>query len=432
MRWLTQICWLFLIILIVAPVNSKTKKKGILQGESAILSGNHDELLYTNNGKYEDEVVLHYHRNKGDDIFEYDDTPRYFWGLADEEIEYEVEWRTVNGRWSDRVVLGKLYFNLLYGLTGLPDDYVRTDQAPNKLETNRGWDIFYRESNYCEWNGLVCNEHGILTEIRLESYALSGILPRDLHVFTDLEVIDLKGNMIKGTIPPSWGKFTNLKYLALGVNRLTGTIPEQLASLTSLQQISLTANHFIGTIPPDFFKKWKNMQLLDFSNNNLTGSLPPDLGIELTRLAELFLENNKLTGTLPEDSSGLQSLQVIDLGSNQFSGTIPTHYMSLPELRDFDVVGNSLSGTIPTELLWLSHLESFILVRCFPSCFPLAYTSHLTLFVYFFALSAYRVTIRLLVPSPEVTTLSQALVGSETTPPRGVNGWICQNLNFSW
>lgn len=369
MRLLTaSVCWL----LWIAPVSSKSKnkkdKKGILRGESAILAGKHPQLLYTTAGKYEDEVIIRYEREQGV-VYEYDDTPRYFWGLADEEIEYEVEWRAKNGRWSDRVVLGKLYFNLLYGLTGLPDDYVRTDQDPNKLETVRGWDIFYRESDYCKWKGLVCNEKGVLTEIRLESYALSGILPRDLHVFTDLEVIDLKTNMIKGTIPPSWGKFTNLKTLHLGVNQLTGSIPKELASLTSLEQIRLSSNQFTGTIPEGLFKKWDNLRLLDLSNNNLSGSLPADLGIQLTTVTDLFLENNKFTGHLPEDPSGLKSLQVIDVGTNQLSGPIPTSWMSLPQLRDFDVVGNSMSGTIPTELLWLSNLENFILVRCFPHSF---------------------------------------------------------------
>jgi hypothetical protein len=423
MRLLTaSVCWL----LWVAPVSSirSKNKKGILQGESAILAGKHPKLLYTMNGKYEDEIVIHYEREKGE-VYKYDDTPRYFWGLADEEIEYEVEWRTQNGRWSDRVVLGKLYFNLLYGMTGLPDDYVREDQEPNKLETVRGWDIFFREADYCNWKGLVCNEKGILTEIRLESYALPGILPRDLHVFTDLEIIDLKANMIKGTIPPSWGKFTNLKTLALGVNRLTGTIPKELSSLTGLEQIWLTANDLTGTIPEGFFRKWDYLQLLDLSNNKLSGSLPADIGTELRRVTDIFLENNQFTGRLPEDPRGLKKLQVIDVGSNQLSGTIPTDWMTLPQLRDFDVVGNSMSGTIPTEILWLSHLEIFILVRSFPSSFlcrtPFVY--QLTLFVYSFALSARRATIRLLVPSPVVTTLFQALVGSEMTPLRGVNGW---------
>jgi hypothetical protein len=370
MRLLTAVCWLLWIFAPVSSKGSKTnKKKGILRGESAILAGKHPQLLYTTSGKYEDEVIILYEPKLGEGIYEYDDTPRYFWGLADEEIEYEVEWRTKNGRWSDRVILGKLYFNLLYGLTGLPDDYVQADQEPNKLETVRGWDIFYRDANYCDWRGLVCNGEGILTEIRLESYALSGILPRDLHVFTDLEVIDLKGNMIKGTIPPSWGQFTNLKNLALGVNRLIGTIPEELASLTGLEQIWLSSNELTGTIPEGLFKKWKNLRLLDLSNNKLRGSLPADLGIKLTKVTDMFLENNQFTGRLPDDPSGLKSLQVIDVGSNQLSGTIPTHWMSLPYLRDFDVVGNSMTGTIPTELLWLSNLEIFILVRCFPSSF---------------------------------------------------------------
>jgi hypothetical protein len=355
-------CWL----LWIAPASSGSTKstKGILVGESAILAGHHPQLIYSYAGKFEDEVLLRYEPTEGE-VFEYDDAPRYFWGLADEEIEYEVELRTKNGRWSDRVLLGKFYFNILYGLTGLPDDYDQAAKEPNKLETVRGWDIFNRESNYCNWKGLTCNQQGKLIEIRLESYALSGILSRDLGVFTDLEYIELKGNMIKGTIPPSWGQFTNLKTLSLGVNRLTGTIPKELASLTSLEQIWLTTNEFRGTITGSLFKNWKNLQLLDLSNNKLSGSLPENLGTSLTKLTELFLENNQFTGPLPEDPSGLKSLQVIDVGSNQFSGTIPTHWMSLPQLRDFDVVGNYMSGTIPTEILWLSNLEIFVLVRCF-------------------------------------------------------------------
>lgn len=102
--------------------------------------------------------------------------------------------------------------------------------------------------------------------------------------------------------------------------------------------------------------------LIDVSNNRLTGPIPEGYATDCPNITTIFLELNQFTGRLSENVSGLQSLQVFDVGHNQLSGTIPTSWMTLPNLTSFNLAGNSFTGTVPTELLHLSSLSILILV----------------------------------------------------------------------
>jgi hypothetical protein len=134
--------------------------------------------------------------------------PQYFNDLSDHVVENEVEYWLEHGRWSDRVILEKLYFGLVFGASGFPDHYYspngvraaidedaddRGNTSP--LEQAGGWDIFVRSDNYCEWPGLTCHNNKI-TEIRLDDFQLKGTLNDDIHYLTDLEYLDLMGEYI--------------------------------------------------------------------------------------------------------------------------------------------------------------------------------------------------------------------------------------------
>jgi hypothetical protein len=360
-------------------------------GSSRIIKGDHPKISYygDKNGDPLNDMKMRYKVREGL-VQEYTDVPRYFLFLPDEAVEDEVEHRVRFDRWTDRVILEKLYFSLLYGRSGMPTE-ASVQREPLKFLSAKGWKIFDRDSDYCEWEGITCKKDGLVTDIRLDSLNLQGTLPHDLQYLEDLEHIDLKGtvpcnfackdfflindpttntiditvrlgNMIEGTIPFAWGTLSNLKSLCLAVNRLDGKIPGTLAGLTSIEHIWLSNNDLSGTIPENMMDDWKELRLMDFSGNSLRGMIPPYIASHNPKLMNIFLENNRLTGGLPEDASGLKMLQVIDVGSNRLSGTIPTTWMSLPKLRDFNVAGNRLSGAIPTEVLRLTKLEVFVLV----------------------------------------------------------------------
>lgn len=77
--------------------------------------------------------------------------------------------------------------------------------------------------------------------------------------------------------------------LSLSSNELTGEIPEELALLTELTVLSLEGNNLTGTASP--LDQLVNAEYIDVSGNQLTG-VPNLSGI--TSLATLKLENNRL------------------------------------------------------------------------------------------------------------------------------------------
>ena len=134
--------------------------------------------------------------------------PQYFTDLSDQVVETEVEYWLEHGRWSDRVILEKLYFGLIFGASGFPDHYYspngvmtaidedadeRDEISP--LEHAGGWDIFVRSDNYCEWPGLTCHNNKI-TEIRLDDFQLKGTLADDIYYLSDLEYLDVMGEFM--------------------------------------------------------------------------------------------------------------------------------------------------------------------------------------------------------------------------------------------
>ena len=86
-----------------------------------------------------------------------------------------------------------------------------------------------------------------------------------------MELLHINDNSLSGTMPTQFGLLTEMYTLYLGDNSLSGTIPTQLGLLSKLV-------------------------MLDFYDNSLDGTIPTQLGL-LTKLVWLHLELNHLTGT---------------------------------------------------------------------------------------------------------------------------------------
>ena len=289
-------------------------------------------------------------------IVDADDCPRHFLWLSDQAVEAEFEYRlrpeNTKQRWSDRVLVEKVYFTLFYGGTGTAPKYI--DAADNFETDLEGWDIMDRNLDepvdaniHCDWEGLECNDDGELTEFRLDGFSLQGTLPNDLVLFTKLEVLDLNFNSIKGTIPAEYGtELTNLQSLNLASNELTGRLPSTLVNLVNLESIWLNGNKLRGTISDKILERWTNLVGGDFSENNFRGHLGflRTLSTKAPNLRSLYLEGNQLSGSLPSlgtQASGMvafPSLEVLDLGHNKITGTIHESWFSLPSLRDLNLV----------------------------------------------------------------------------------------------
>ena len=89
--------------------------------------------------------------------------------------------------------------------------------------------------------------------------------------------------------------------LDLSCNILTGEIPNELGLLTQIHSLNLSHNQLNGPIPVNFSDLAK-IESLDLSSNGLTGPVPTEL-IQLTSLSVFNVSHNNLSGRLPEMKS---------------------------------------------------------------------------------------------------------------------------------
>ena len=120
---------------------------------SAILQGRHPHISYVTQAiETEEGVTLRYESGDGT-AYDFEDVPRFFWELDDQHVEEEVAYRMEHGEWSDGVVMGRMYFGLVYGLTGLPQEYNKGFFETSKLEATSGWDLFSKNITLCNVTG---------------------------------------------------------------------------------------------------------------------------------------------------------------------------------------------------------------------------------------------------------------------------------------
>jgi len=127
-------------------------------------------------------------------------------------------------------------------------------------------------SDICNWYGLKCT-NGIVTTLSLDDNNLSGSIPVETGLLTQLTQLNLHNNILAGSIPSEIGQLTQLTQLELDYNILSGSIPVEIGELNQLTQ-------------------------LDLNNNNLTGHIHRSIG-QLTKLQYLRIHYNTLTGSIP-------------------------------------------------------------------------------------------------------------------------------------
>ncbi|CAB9504902.1 LRR receptor-like serine threonine-protein kinase [Seminavis robusta] len=185
--------------------------------------------------------------------------------------------------------------------------------------------------------------------ISLTENLLTGPLPTELGLLTDLQVIWFDGNFFTGTIPTELAQPALLQILDLRAMMLSGTIPAELAVLTDMLVLQLDNSGLSGTIPR-WLGNMTSMDTLLLAENSFSGTIPTELGL-LTRLWALWLDANSLLGTIPSEIGMYERVETLTLNRNNLSGTIPTELGQLThvfyQLWLFD---NDLTGTVPLEL----------------------------------------------------------------------------------
>ena len=262
--------------------------------------------------------------------------------------------------------------------------------------TGLNWDA---GTPIADWDGIAVTD-GRVTNVRLLSHGLAGMIPArladldglvklqlhdndlggdipDLSALDNLEWLLLHRNAFTGGIPASLGGLDSIDFLYLYSNDggLDGGIPSELGNLTSLRHLQLHDNGLTGEIPASL-GNLSRLRYLLLSRNNLSGSIPSELG-NATNLKALYLYMNMLTGPIPVELGNMvqaegDTLRILYLHKNMLDGEIPMELGNLTSLTNLWLNGNMLTGGIPSELDSLSNLARWrlsgnMLTGCIPA-----------------------------------------------------------------
>jgi len=197
-----------------------------------------------------------------------------------------------------------------------------------------GWvrsDHWLSDKSVCEWYGVECSRVGGLaglagtiriTAIDVSFNKLTGLLPREMGLLSEIRDLDLNGNSLHGIMPILMlTELKKLEVLQLHMNDLFGQIPPEISELRNLQELTLFGNFFLGKIPSDISKLSK-LKVLDLYANNLTGKIPSELG-KLKALEEFYVNDNELTGTMPPEICRLKAKGKVHSISSDCLGAKP-------------------------------------------------------------------------------------------------------------
>ncbi len=191
-------------------------------------------------------------------------------------------------------------------------------------------------SDISTWYGVSLNGDGRVSELNLTFNNLTGTIPPEIGMLTELETLDFGSNVITGSIPSEIGGLSELRLLFLHENKLTGEIPESLWELTSLQYLYLGPNQLTGSISP-LIGNLTELQNIILSNNEFSGPFPEEIG-NLASLLGLQIQFNQFTGAFPETIAILSNLEALLIHDNQFEDL--ADLSSMPKLDQIWAANN--------------------------------------------------------------------------------------------
>jgi hypothetical protein len=230
---------------------------------------------------------------------------------------------------------------------------------------NAGW---MRDAEECSWwsmRGGCCDGIGRYIRLTLTNNNVTGSIPPEIGLLTDLVTVDLSENEVVGQIPTNIGILAQLQEISFDRNLIKGSIPTEIGFLLNLTFLQMERNELIGSIPSQIGMLTKLNKLI-VSSNLLTGAIPPQVGF-LADVENLSLDANNLNGTIPTSLGSLSSLKVVQLDSNLLSGTIPTQVSLLQSVYGLSLASNKITGPLPSEMGKMASLGELYLHRTFVS-----------------------------------------------------------------
>ncbi|KAF8049426.1 hypothetical protein N665_2214s0005 [Sinapis alba] len=111
-----------------------------------------------------------------------------------------------------------------------------------------------------------------LYDSELFNINITGGIPEELGVLTELVSLDLYMNNISGSIPSSLGNLKKLRFLRLNNNVLSGELPRSLTDVLSLQVLDVSNNRLTGDVL--LTGSFSQFTAVSFTNNNNLRLLP--------------------------------------------------------------------------------------------------------------------------------------------------------------
>ncbi|PKU59057.1 Leucine-rich repeat extensin-like protein 6 [Dendrobium catenatum] len=242
----------------------------------------------------------------------------------------------------------------------------------------------------CNYTGVFCapapDDPSLTTVagIDLNHGRISGTLPNELSLLSDLALFHLNSNRFSGTLPSSLCDLRRLFELDVSNNRLSGSFPDFVLDLPELRFLDLRFNRFRGAVPAEAFNGGSAAKLDAFfvndnqfnfslpanfgnstasvivlANNRIGGCLPASIGGMGKTLNQLVILNTGLTGCIPPEIGNLKRLTVFDVSFNELVGPLPATMGEMKKLEQLDVAHNLLSGEIPEGICELPRLKNF-------------------------------------------------------------------------
>ena len=212
--------------------------------------------------------------------------------------------------------------------------------------------VWYLTLNNNDLTGtLPANAFQALPDVRYidvsHNQGLSGTLPSQLALMTNLRALITHNTAISGTLPTIGHK---VRQLEVALSRLSGTLPESLGTIDlgsghGAVRYILCGNKLSGTIP----RAVANLPLREGRRPTVSSGATPETSIDMLQLGcSQFQYNaaapNQISGTVPPGLVSSLSLPYINLQDNRLSGTLSD---STAGIR---LNGNSmLSGTLPSS-----------------------------------------------------------------------------------
>ncbi|CAG8580386.1 12970_t:CDS:2 [Funneliformis mosseae] len=176
-----------------------------------------------------------------------------------------------------------------------------------------------KDSNYCGWGGVKCDDSKNIIELKLTFPFVARAITSVIGELNTLKKLTITGDgkVPNGALLANYFKLENLEEMSLISTGFTGPIPNNLGKMTSLRSLKIVNNTQLGgPIPSEI--SLKSLKELDLSNNQLSGAIPESLGT--LDLNNLSLSGNSLTGDVPNNICQ-KSYASCNLSNNQLIAT---------------------------------------------------------------------------------------------------------------